>query len=111
MSLDFYLNTKDIDGSEMNVLDLNMTHNLGHMADKAGVYYALWRPEEKGWKYAKDIIKVLERGLKKLKDKPEYFKKLNPDNGWGDYEGLVSFVEECLASCKSHPSAIIEVSR
>ncbi len=37
------------DKEETNeVYSANITHNLGEMADKAGIYYALWRPEEKG---------------------------------------------------------------
>src|SRR5947209_3501591 len=85
----------------------NITHNLGEMAEKAGIYYALWRPEEKGWKQAKDIILVLEKGLKKLKSKPEYFEKFNAPNVWGTYKHFVPFVEEYLNACKEYPDAII----
>ena len=93
------------------VYSSNITHNLGTMADKAGIYYALWRPEEKGWKQAKDIIPVLEKGLKKLKSKSKYFEKFNAPNGWGIYEHFVPFVEEYLNACKEYPDAIIDVSR
>lgn len=31
---------------ERCVFSQNVTHNLGKMADAAGIYYALWRPEE-----------------------------------------------------------------
>ena len=89
----------------------NITHNLGKMADKAGVYYALWRPDEKGWTHAKQLISPLEAGLEALKAKPDEFKKLSPDNGWGNYEGLVEFVENYLTACKEYPDAEIEVSR
>lgn len=106
MSLDFCLQYEE-DGHEISVFDSNITHNLGKMADKAGIYYALWRPEEKGWVYAKDIIKVLEKGLKKLKDKPKYFEKFNSPNGWGMYEHFVPFVEEVLEACKKYPNAKI----
>jgi hypothetical protein len=81
------------------------------MADKAGIYYALWRPEEKGYKKASDIIPILEKGLKKLKAKPDYFKKFDSENGWGTYENFVPFVENVLNGCKENPDAIIEVSR
>lgn len=97
---------------ETNCLyDANITHNLGEMADKAGIYDALWRPEEKGWKKAKDLIKPLEAGLKKLAEKPGYYKQFNPENGWGDYEGLVEFARKYLIACRQHPEATIEVSR
>ena len=110
MSLDFYLQYK-IDKNEIEVFDRNITHNLGTMADEAGIYYALWRPEEKGYKKAKDIIEILEKGLKDLKERPEYFKKFNAINGWGLYENFVPFVEECLYACKQYPSAKILTSR
>lgn len=93
------------------VFDWNVTHNLGSMADKAGVYYACWRPEEKGWKTAADITPALEKGLTKLQNNPEQYKALNPDNGWGSYDGLVEFVTEYLKACKKYPDAEIEVSR
>ena len=93
------------------VYSANITHNLTKMADKAGIYEALWRPEEKDWKLAKDIIPVLEKGLKKLKSKDSYFETFNPDNGWGSYDGLVGFVEQYLVACKEYPDAEIRVSR
>lgn len=93
------------------VYEGNITHNLGTMADKAGIYYALWRPDEKGWTHAKQLISSLEVGLEALLVEPEKFKKLNPDNGWGDYNGLVSFVGGYLEACKRYPDAEIEVSR
>ena len=111
MSLWFYLTAKDVDGNPHGVLDVNITHNLGKMADAAGIYYALWRPEEKGWTTAKEILPVLKAGLKKLKANPKKFKKYDAPNGWGLYEHFVPFVEEVLASCEKYPSATIHVSR
>lgn len=107
MSLDFSLNRIQ----ESEVFSVNITHNLGTMADKAGIYYALWRPEEKGLKIASDIIPILEKGLKKLKEKPLYYEKFNAENGWGLYEHFVPFVEEVLQGCKEYPDATISVSR
>jgi hypothetical protein len=102
-------------GSEYKVnqtlYDANITHNLTDMAAEAGIYEALWRPEERGWKYAKDIIGVLEKGLADLKERPSHYVKFNASNGWGMYEHFVPFVENYLRACKSYPSAIIKVSR
>ncbi len=94
-----------------DVYSANITHNLGKMADAAGIYKALWRPEEEGWKYAKDIIGPLETGLADLKARPDHFEQFNASNGWGMYEHFVPFVEEYLAACKEYPEAEIEVSR
>ena len=89
----------------------NITHNLGEMASEAGIYEALWRPEEIGKTKAGEIIELLKSGLSDLKSRPEYFKKFNPPNGWGTYEGLVSFVEKYLEACIEYPDAIIHISR
>ena len=113
------------------VYSANITHNLNTMADKAGIYEALWRPhrlkegynipennheaeckfEDENKTTAKDIIPLLEKGLTDLKARPEYFKTFNPSNGWGTYEGLVSFVENYLNACIEYPGADVEVSR
>lgn len=89
----------------------NITHNLNKMAEVAGIYKELWRPEELGIEKAAQLIAPLELGLATLKDDPAYFKLFNPLNGWGNYEGLVSFVEEYLEACKNHPDADVEASR
>lgn len=93
------------------VFSANITHNLGEMADRAGIYYALWRPEERGWKIASDIKPILEEGLRLLKKYPEFFKEFDSENGWGIYEHFIPFVEEVLDACKKYPNARIEVSR
>ena len=110
MSLDFYLSYKN-DGSYHEVFERNITHNLGEMAEKAGIYKVLWRPDENGFKKAKDIIEILEKGLKKLKNNPKRFRKYDSENGWGIYDHFVPFVEAVLEACKEYPNAIIGVSR
>lgn len=89
----------------------NITHNLGLMAKKAGIYKHLWRPEEIGITIAKELINPLRNGLHKLKLNPDVFKKYNPVNGWGTYEILVKFVEDYLDACYKYQDAKIEVSR
>lgn len=89
----------------------NITHNLNIMADKAGIYEALWRPEEIGAKYARDIIKILNKGLIALNVSPKYYEQFNSPNECGTYEDFVHFVEEYLEACIKYPDAIIKVSR
>lgn len=93
------------------VFDYNITHNMNRMADAAGIYQALWRPEELGFEFAWQLIAPLEQGLAYLLANQEELEKLNPPNGWGTYGGLVQFVEEYLTACRKHPTAIISVSR
>lgn len=89
----------------------NITHNLNGMADAAGIYECLWRPEELGIKKAKELIEPLTVGLERLKSDPEHFSKFNAPNGWGTYESFVPWVEKYLHACKEHPDANITVSR
>lgn len=89
----------------------NITHNLNKMADAAGIYQALWRPEELGITQAKDLVPIIEEGLSKLKADPEHYKQFNASNGWGMYEHFVPFVEEYLEACKEHPEATVKVWR
>lgn len=89
----------------------NITHNLGRMAKEAGIYEALWRPDEQGWTKARNLIHDLQCGLSQLKGEPERFKKFNSPNGWGMYEHFVPFVEKYLEACIANPDADVEVSR
>jgi|JI10StandDraft_1071094.scaffolds.fasta_scaffold796363_2 hypothetical protein len=107
MSLDFYLKVVQ----PCTIYSANITHNLNQMAEAAGIYKALWRPDENGYETAGQIIPILEEGLAKLKANPKKFMKYNASNGWGTYEHFVPFVEEVLGNCREHPDALIEVSR
>jgi hypothetical protein len=89
----------------------NITHNLNTMAGEAGIYEALWRPEEIGITKAAELIEPLRKGLNALQSEPDRFKKHNPENGWGNYDGLVSFVRDYLRACEETPDAEIYVSR
>lgn len=94
-----------------NVYEANITHNLNKMAEKAGIYEHLWRPDELGLKRASELVDPLTQGLERLRANPEQFKAFNPPNGWGTYEGLVKFVEEYLLACKKFPAAEVIVCR
>lgn len=89
----------------------NITHNLNRMANAAGIYEALWRPEEIGVTHAIQLIPLLREGVARLVKNPKEFEQYNPENGWGTYSGLVSFVKEYLAACEEYPDATVYVSR
>lgn len=120
MSLDVYLirkkylsydEGKNYEEDNEEVYWANITHNLNKMADEAGIYEVLWRPEEKDYEIAEDIIKPLSVGLKLLESDPERFRKFNPENGWGNYTNLVEFVKNYLTACIEYPKAKIDISR
>lgn len=93
------------------VFTLNITHNLGHMAYVAGLYQAIWRPDQYGYTYAKDLIDPLTRGLAVLLEDRARFELCAPRNGWGTYDGLVSFTQKYLQACKDNSECTVHVSR
>ena len=107
MSLDIYLTAV----RPTDVYTANITHNLNKMAEEAGIYEVLWRPEELGIRRAFELIDPLTVGLEKLKADPERFKQFNALNGWGDYDSLVDFVETYLEACKANPDAEVRAYR
>lgn len=125
MSLDFYLygkeETKECTCVECGhshtkivpdmLFQANITHNLGKMAEKAGIYKVLWKPVECGFLVAGDIIVPLEKGLRDMEKNPTYYRTFNSPNGWGVYDHFLPFVREVLGACKKFPHATIYTSR
>jgi hypothetical protein len=107
----------------VSVFSHNITHNLGKMAGEVkfgiewtgvedlSLYDVLWRPDEHGFETASDISDLLDIGWNILLSEPEYFKKFNPENGWGDYDGLVNCVSSYLDACYDYPDADVKASR
>jgi hypothetical protein len=89
----------------------NITHNLNEMADAAGIYKHLWRPDEIGITKAWQLIEQLRDGLDRLKSNPEHYKQFDSPNGWGTYESFVPFVEKYLQACIENPESDVVVSR
>jgi len=93
------------------VFDANITHNLNRMAEAAGIYYHLWRPEEIGITKAAQLIDPLKCGIACMEADPEQFRKLEPDNKWGTYEDFLPWIKRYLEACETNPDAEISVSR
>jgi hypothetical protein len=126
MSLDVYLEEEEVTHEESicgecgntrkisynkDLWEGNITHNLVMMAVECGLYEAVWRPEEHDLKYAEQMIPILETGLKKLLQNPSRFEEIEPDNGWGSYDGFRDFIHKYLRACETYPKAIIKVDR
>jgi len=107
MSLDVYLEKFQ----RCAIYERNITHNLNKMADAAGIYQHLWRPEELQIETAGQLIQPLKEGLARLLADPDEYRQFNPRNGWGRYEDLVAFVADYLAACERDPNALVSVSR
>ena len=58
-----------------------------------------------------DLIMPLIAGLGLLEGAPEHYRQFEPENKWGTYETLVSFVRGYLEACIEYPEAEVSVSR
>ena len=106
MSLDVWLEL-----GEETVFQWNITHNLRPMAEAAGFAEAAWRPDCNGWSKASQISFDLERGIISLVKRKAEMELLNPENGWGDYEGLLDFAIAYAVACNEYPDAKVRVTR
>ena len=81
------------------------------MAEAAGIYKHLWRPDETDITMAAQLIGPLKDGLQKLKADPQEFRKYDALNGWGTYDEFVPWLEEYIKACEANPDAGISVDR
>lgn len=106
MSLDVSLYVGDD-----RVFDANITHNLTTMADKAGIYEPVWRPEEVGIVVASQLIEPLRKGIDTLAADPDFFATFDAENKWGTYEQFLPWLRKYLAACEENPTASVSAWR
>jgi hypothetical protein len=84
----------------------NCTSNVAPMwADALG-----HRLADLAEKNAGESLAVLQRAVAVLEADPAKYEAMNPSNGWGDYEGAVSYLRQLRDACAAYPKATIHVS-
>lgn len=106
----------DITFTEIRPTDVhsqNITHNLNRMAEAAGIYQCLWRPEEcvPPITKARELAVLLAPAIADMKARSPHYMRFNAENGWGTFDQLVPWLEKLYAACMEHPDADISVSR
>lgn len=104
MSIDFSL----METQPTEIFSRNATHNLNKMWKKAGIYDEVYNSEGKE---AYKVVKALKVGLQKMVENPEEYQELAPSNGWGTYEGALSFLNDIIEACENNPNAEISISK
>lgn len=100
----------DISLQQMQMVDVhsqNITHNLAAMADEAGIYKHLWRPEEIGIETAEQLILPLRAAIIRMAADPARFIRHNAENGWGTYYQFLPWLRELLEACEENPDATV----
>ena len=81
------------------------TYNLHDMFE-----LALGGPmRELDGKTGAECAPVLRAAVAQMRRTPARFKKLNPPNGWGSYEGAVATLGWLLSKCLAFPKATVRV--
>ena len=58
----------------------------------------------------KTAIPILKRGVKEMINNPGIHRALQPENGWGNYEGALKFLETILSNCEKYYKCTIRVN-
>lgn len=107
MSYDVYLKI-DTGGEEDAIVDDvgNITYNVCSM-----FYKALGGEGLKGLRgmTGEEALSILTKGLVSMLEEKDEYKKLNPPNGWGSYEGAFEFLKNLKDACERHPKAKIAI--
>lgn len=91
---------------EKEVADIgNYTYNISPMYQKA-MNISLYNFD--GMK-ASEAIDILQKGLIDMTNNSLEYEKLNPENGWGDYQGAMNYLSKLLVECRKHPHSTIHV--
>jgi len=83
----------------------NMTYNVAPMYKQA-LGYSLMDLNDR---LAGEVVNELRLGIEDMRNNPEKYEKLNPANGWGNYEGALKYLSKLYSACCEHPSCIIKV--
>jgi hypothetical protein len=91
---------------EDQAFEQNVTYNLGGMFRQA-----LGRGlDEFDGAPAVEAAGILRQGVRDMEDRPDFYKAMNPPNGWGSYEGARQFLRDLGDACADHPDLWIRVS-
>jgi hypothetical protein len=81
---------------------LNYTHNTNGMWRSAGLEL-----RDFDGKAAAELILPLSQCLTVMESDPERFRAMEPENGWGSYDGTVDVLRRLLDTCMRHPEGTI----
>ena len=101
---------------------LRITHNLNTIVSELGLlvglpyYEVIWRPDEmfglkNGEVPAEFVLKLLPDVIKNLLKFEDRLTDYLPSNGYGTFEGLISFLCDYLKECYTNQEAYIYCCR
>lgn len=106
MSYEISLEIETGNGHLYTVYEDNYTKNVSNMFRAAIEDIGLKRFHGMGAEFA---ILLINKAILKMQSDPERYKKMNPENGWGDYEGALKVLQNLHAACVQHPLCTIHI--
>jgi hypothetical protein len=106
MSFGLDIVTHDVDGNEhwIEVVD-GHTYNLSPMWRKALPF--LESTSDLDGRTCAGLLNDLDAGLLDATKNSDAYRALNPDNGWGDYEGFYEIFTKFVRLCNQYPSGVV----
>lgn len=111
MSVDLYMNfeTCKACGHQPESININYTYNVSPM------WYKIY-PDDKGMIYidgmtGREAYEKLNHARDRLINNKDEFKKLEPANGWGTYEGFIDLLSKAIYFSTEYPDLVWSASR
>ena len=105
MSWTLYIQVPDKDGEVHWLTPIDgMTYNLTPMWAKAIPFLEVTRDFDN--KKCSDILEDLKIGLNDILDNSDEYRKLNPDNGWGDFDGFFERYVHLIRDVAQNPEGV-----
>lgn len=108
MSYDFSM-AANVGGEEPATIDntwRNYTSNVSPMWSEALGHHITELENRPG----RECYPLLVAATELMEAQPDRFKAMNPENGWGDYDGALSVLRELASWCRKYPDALLEMS-
>lgn len=71
------------------------------------VYFKDWKEAIQDSTFGRNILAML---IEELKSKPDFYSQYNSENGWGDYQGAIKFLEDALNAYEERYEYRLELS-
>lgn len=107
MSFDVYLEIDTGGEYTATVADVgNITYNVNPMFHEA-LGYGLRQTDGRN---AGELLPELRKGIADMQDRPAVCTAMNPENGWGNAQVTLEYLQGFAAACAAHPKATVRVT-
>jgi hypothetical protein len=105
MSFDLDIETQDVDGNTVvHEVVCGHTYNLVPMWRMALRFES---SSDLNGRICRELVPSLDQGLLHILNNEQDYLALNPENGWGDFEGFFEIFVRFARMCHRYPSGIV----